>query len=152
MEPLEQEQRAKIVAEARTWMGVPWRHIGRARGGVDCGGFPIVVFQAAGLLDPAFKYPATPDEYYSEDFMFHSDEERFIKVVERFCHRVDRPARDGDIVMFKVGRVAAHCAIVDAWPRVIHSVRKSGQVGYDDANKGELRVRFVGLWTLNAWT
>jgi NlpC/P60 family putative phage cell wall peptidase len=43
--------RAAIVAEARRWVGTPWRHQGRVHGvGVDCGGLIIGVGQALGLL------------------------------------------------------------------------------------------------------
>ena len=38
---------ADIVAEARQWLGVKWRHQGRTRGGVDCIG--LVVKVAHGL-------------------------------------------------------------------------------------------------------
>ena len=32
--------REMVVAEARTWIGVKWRHQGRTREGVDCIGLP----------------------------------------------------------------------------------------------------------------
>jgi cell wall-associated NlpC family hydrolase len=35
-----------IVAEARTWIGVPWAHQGRSRDGVDCAGLVIEVAKA----------------------------------------------------------------------------------------------------------
>ena len=50
-----------IVAAAQSWVGVPWRHQGRSRDGVDCLGFLIVVARDLGLdrgidLDaPAFR-------------------------------------------------------------------------------------------------
>jgi cell wall-associated NlpC family hydrolase len=34
---------ADIVAEARSWLGVEWRHQGRSRNGVDCAGLVIEV-------------------------------------------------------------------------------------------------------------
>lgn len=44
-----------MIAEARSWLGVPYRHLGRDRRGIDCVGLPIVVGQALGLLPAAFK-------------------------------------------------------------------------------------------------
>ena len=33
-----------VVAEARRWLGTPWRHQARLRGvGVDCGGLVVCV-------------------------------------------------------------------------------------------------------------
>lgn len=38
--------RQDIVDEARTWIGVPWRHHGRNRAGIDCVGLGVVVARA----------------------------------------------------------------------------------------------------------
>lgn len=43
--------RADIVTEARTWVGVPWRHTGRNRQGIDCAGLVVVVAKALGVAD-----------------------------------------------------------------------------------------------------
>lgn len=43
---------ARIIAEARGWLGVPFRHQGRDGHGLDCVGLPLVVGQSLGLLDP----------------------------------------------------------------------------------------------------
>jgi cell wall-associated NlpC family hydrolase len=32
-----------IVSAARSWLGVPWRHQGRTRQGVDCAGLVVLV-------------------------------------------------------------------------------------------------------------
>lgn len=43
--------RAAIVAEARRWVGTPWKHQGRLHGvGVDCGGLILGVGKALGLV------------------------------------------------------------------------------------------------------
>ena len=41
----------QIVAAARLWLGVPWRHQGRTRQGVDCAGLVVLVGRALGLSD-----------------------------------------------------------------------------------------------------
>ncbi len=40
-----------IVAAARCWLGVPWRHQGRTRQGVDCAGLVVLVGRGLGLAD-----------------------------------------------------------------------------------------------------
>ena len=40
-----------IVAAARSWLGVPWRHQGRARQGIDCAGLVVLVGRGLGLTD-----------------------------------------------------------------------------------------------------
>ncbi len=39
-----------IVATARSWLGVPWRHQGRTRQGVDCAGLVVLVGRALEAL------------------------------------------------------------------------------------------------------
>ena len=46
-----------IVAEARRWIGVRWRHQGRSRSGVDCIGLCLCAVEAA--TGTAFSAPAT---------------------------------------------------------------------------------------------
>lgn len=43
--------RNKIVEEARKYLGVPWRHQGRAATGIDCCGLVIRVANDMGLSD-----------------------------------------------------------------------------------------------------
>lgn len=46
-EPFTAAERAAVIAEARTWLHVPWRHQGRdRRRGIDCVGFVVRVFGA----------------------------------------------------------------------------------------------------------
>ena len=197
----ETQQREVVVACARSLLPkplglgpVPWRHMGRTRAGLDCGGELIFVFQECGHAPADFE-----TGYYSPDFMVHRDEERFVGFVETVARCVslaDRPARgrigppgelkhcrcgaeltfsdslkqihagsdidyscvrcrpprNGDVALFRVGRLIAHCAIVDQWPRVIHAVCAGTQVCYDEADNGPLKRRFQGLWSLKEWT
>lgn len=53
--------RQQIVDEARTWLGVPWRHLGRNRQGIDCVGIGVAVAQALGITDYDIQtYSRTP--------------------------------------------------------------------------------------------
>ena len=55
-------ERSELIRIARTWIGVPFRHQGRNRLGVDCGGLLVVVGREAGLeiLDST-SYSMSPD-------------------------------------------------------------------------------------------
>lgn len=48
VEPLTDAERAAYIAEARTYLQVPFRHAGRTRRGVDCVGLVAVALAAVG--------------------------------------------------------------------------------------------------------
>ena len=81
-----------IVAEARTWLGVPWRHQGRSRAGVDCAGLVVLVARALELADhdsTAYGRRAQ-GQGFVEHFRGHMDG---IAVTQRMCGR-DTGSRD----------------------------------------------------------
>ena len=43
--------RSDVVEDARSWIGVRWRHQGRTRHGIDCAGLVIMVAAKHGLQD-----------------------------------------------------------------------------------------------------
>ena len=49
--PAEPVTAEAVVAQARTWLGTPWRHQGRSPRGVDCAGLVVLVARALGLAD-----------------------------------------------------------------------------------------------------
>ncbi|HWP59522.1 MAG TPA: hypothetical protein VNL14_16640 [Candidatus Acidoferrales bacterium] len=52
----------EIIAEARTWLEVPWVHQGRSRHGVDCLGLPVNVAHHFRLTDRDYvTYGYTPN-------------------------------------------------------------------------------------------
>ena len=48
VEPLTDAERVEFIAEARTYLRVPFRHTGRSRRGVDCVGLVAVALAAVG--------------------------------------------------------------------------------------------------------
>jgi cell wall-associated NlpC family hydrolase len=44
----------QVIAEARSWVGVPFKHQGRDRRGIDCVGLPIVICSDLGVLREDF--------------------------------------------------------------------------------------------------
>lgn len=135
--------RDKVVEIAKSWLRTPYHHRAKLKGhGVDCGQILIAVFSEAGLISDF------DTGEYPQDWMLHRDEERYLKSVEKYAHRVEVP-KPGDIALFKFGRCVSHAAIVVEWPIVIHSYKIAGMVTYDDvtANKN-LENRLVGFWSV----
>lgn len=138
----EEIQREDVVREALTWIGTPFHHQARIKGaGVDCGQFPLAVFEACELI-PHYK----PDRYPA-DFHLHCDQELYLVHLERFAARVNQP-RPGDLALFRFGRVVSHGSIVVRWPQIVHAYVESRAVVMDDAEaNADLARRFVGWWS-----
>lgn len=137
----EEEGRAAVLAEARTWIGTPYRHRGRVKGPngcVDCAQLVWAVYHAVGL---------TPDmeaQEYPPDWYCHRDAERFMEVILGRARIVDYP-KPGDIALFKVGRLFAHGGIVTeaGWPNIIHAYAYAKSVTESRADGGKLAGREV---------
>lgn len=111
---LSDEQRAAIIAEARTWQGTPYVHKGRIKGvGADCGGF------LHALLSPYYELPPMPDDY-PPDWSTHSNAERYLDFIMPFVRRVPfvRPA---GITLFHFGNAYSHAAMLLDDGNYIHS-------------------------------
>lgn len=105
-----------VIAEARTWLGVPYRHQGRTRLGIDCVGLPIVVGQALGLWPPRFEianYGRLPSAELAERVQAH-------------CQRIPQ-AIPGALIMIAWTRTAAHVAICTG-TTMIHAYESVGRV------------------------
>lgn len=141
----EQEQRARVVEIARTWLKTPYHHQGRVKGaGVDCAMLLCEVYHEAGLV------PQIDPTPYPPDWHLHRGEERYLAWVKEFCRRVDVP-QPGDLAMFKFGRCQAHGAIIVDWPQIIHAYIGVGCT-LDEGDTPHLAERFRGFWTLKDWS
>lgn len=135
------EQRARVVAEAQTWLRTPYHHAARVKGGgVDCAQILIAIYAAVGLIDDF-----QPDEYPS-DWMLHRSEEKYLGYVMQYAHQVDAP-KPGDIAVWKFGRCFSHGAVVVDYPVIIHAYRPDQMVGWGDATQGDLASREVSYWS-----
>jgi len=124
-------RRQSLIDEAKTWLNTPWHHEGRIKGaGVDCGQILIEIYANCGLIER----PAV--DSYPRDWALHRSEERYLYVVEQYCHAVNSPG-PGDIVVYRNGRSFSHGGIVVAWPLIIHAHTQLGVV-YAEGDQGEL--------------
>lgn len=112
-------RRHLIVAEARTWLGTPYRHQASLKGaGCDCFGLIRGVWRAFYGVEPE---PVPP---YSRDWGSVTGKEEMIASARR--HLVEVAVADtapGDVVVFRLrgGAVAKHAGIVSAPGRFIHA-------------------------------
>ena len=120
----EAETRARIVEEARSWVGTPYHNMADIKGvGVDCGMLLVRVFVDLGLVEPFDPRP------YTSDWMLHRSEEVFLTSLLDRATPVETP-EEGDVILFKYGRCYSHGAIVArAEPlTIIHAVLEYGRV------------------------
>jgi cell wall-associated NlpC family hydrolase len=148
----EAAQRAKVVAEARSWIGTPYHNCADVRGaGVDCGMLIVRVFVETGLCPPFDPRP------YPRDWHLHRADEKYLGFVFERAAEVTEP-RSGDVIVFRVGRCYAHGGIVTVarpltivhayWPArcVIEDV-----VHHDAALSEPSRApRFFSVWAQRA--
>lgn len=139
-----ENQRTDVVAQARTWLGTPWHHMGDVQGaGVDCLMLLVRVYSACKLI------PADVDPRpYAQDWHMHRAEEMYLAGVGQYSQATDTPL-PGDVAMFQFGRCVAHAAIVVEWPLIIHAFRDQRAVVLSDVSVSDyLSRRLRGFFTV----
>lgn len=108
-----------IIAEARSWIGTPYRHQASLKGaGCDCLGLVRGVWRALYGEEPE-RMPA-----YSRDWAEASSRETLAEAGARHLLPVARNAlQEGDVLLFRwrTGLVAKHAAILTADATMIHA-------------------------------
>ncbi|WP_372623411.1 hypothetical protein [Falsiroseomonas sp.] len=95
-----------VVAEARRWLGTPWRHQARLRGvGVDCGGLVVCVAQALGL----------PVQDHPPGYARLPDGVSLRACVESQCSRL-ADLEPGAVLLMRWAAQPQHLAIVSILP------------------------------------
>jgi len=134
------EERAAIVAEARSWVKTPY--IGHAciKGvGTDCGQLIYGVYRAVGLLPEITDLPKD----YSLQVAQHHESKEYMELIDKYFSPVDESAvLPGDLVCYQLGKAMAHAAIVVSWPSfVIQAELRHGVSGSHGINNPWLRQR-----------
>lgn len=144
----EAEQRAAVIAEAKSWLRTPYHHMGRLKGiGADCATFPAEVYAACKVIPPV------EIGFYPPDWHLHRSEEKYLARVLDYAPEVAAP-QPGDFVLWRIGRALAHGAIVIGWPKIIHAVVGIGVIldsGDNaalshDRRLGKREVHFYSPW------
>ena len=105
--------RDEIVAEAKTYMNVRWRHTGRTRTGVDCAGLICCVADRFGVVYQDLQgYGRQPDGRFAAQVM------RFLPL------RQPQEIAHGSVVVLRDGPLPCHIGIIEITggaPYLIHS-------------------------------
>jgi NlpC/P60 family putative phage cell wall peptidase len=135
--------RAAIVAEARSWLGVPWRHQGWTRDGCDCVGLVRGVAHALGLFDasddnPAHArfvgYPRQPDPPLMQ-----------AALALYFTPVPLAAAGPGDVLWLRFAGEPRHLAILGDDDSVIHALESMGKV-VEHRLDARWRQRCIASW------
>jgi len=144
MTDTEREQRARVAALTREWIGTPYRNNARLKGtGADCTFF-AVVYAEAGLI------PALDIEHYSPQFGLHRSEERYLEAVLAHAVETDTPQM-GDVALYKWGRVFSHGGVVvdPGWPTIVHAEANARfviEANGEGGRLGDAPRKFFTLW------
>lgn len=113
-----------IVAEARKWLDVPWRHQGRDRRGIDCAGLIVNVGKSLGLL-----------HYDTIDYARWPNSDRLVQLCEENGDHIPvAQVLAGDVVLMKFRGDPTHLGILGDYEPVpgqlslIHSYNIAGKV------------------------
>jgi len=111
--------RTDIVAEARAWIGTPYRHQASLKGvGCDCLGLVRGVWRA--LIGPEPEHPPP----YAPDWAESAGGETLMQAAGRHLMPIARDAfAPGDVLLFRwrANLPAKHAAIVTAPDKMVHA-------------------------------
>ena len=120
---LSEDWRARVVAEARSWVNTPYHHAANLKGiGVDCAMLLVEVFKTVGVIEPSFDPRPYPKDWY-----LHRSEEIFMEGMFQYAKRVKSP-QPGDVALYRIGRTASHGAIVVDEQTMVHAYAGSRKV------------------------
>jgi cell wall-associated NlpC family hydrolase len=135
---------ADIARQARSYLGVPYVHLGRSRHGVDCAGLVLCVAHELGLTD-------WDDTHYSRQ----PDEAHLRACLEQFCRPVccGDCVQAGDVLLMEIRGRTQHLAIVTEVPvgqkpgRLLHAYQTPGRVVEHSLDaRWRRRIRGVYRW------
>jgi cell wall-associated NlpC family hydrolase len=108
---------ADIVEKTREFIGVPFRHWGRNRNGVDCVGLVIAAAHELGIT-----------QYEPPPYSRLVDPERLRKQLEQACFEVSfQELEPGDVLLLKVLGLPVHLGIYTG-ETLIHAFETAGRV------------------------
>jgi cell wall-associated NlpC family hydrolase len=139
----EDQERAAVIAEARSWLGTPYHHMARVKKhGVDCAMLLAEVYERAGVI------AHVEVETYSIQWHLHRSEEKLMQTVSQYGHEVEA-GKAGDIVLFKFGRAFSHGGILVSDGIIVHAQLNVGTTLDDIKAHSDLVQRdkkFFSCW------
>lgn len=105
--------RAQVVAEARKWIGTPWRHQGRNVHGIDCVGLVVVVCKGLGISSyDDTGYGRDPDPH---KFLPHFQKGGAVRIDPKIM-------QPGDLIIFRQSAFPCHSGIVSEKQGTLHVI------------------------------
>jgi cell wall-associated NlpC family hydrolase len=110
---------AALIDQARTWLGVPFRHQGRSRVGVDCAGFIVALLKEVKALPKNYREPRQYGRLPSRELR---------EVVLRYCAATENP-EPACLVLIKWPQHEdpSHVALLTG-ETLIHCYQRAGRV------------------------
>lgn len=137
--------RSAIIAEARSWVGTKWHHMGRLKGiGVDCAMLLAEVYERAGVIGRVYVEP------YPMQWHLHRDDERLKEIVAQYALPVPQSeAKPGDMILVKYGRAFSHGGVlVDGEGlTIVHAVNGSGVILEDISRVAAIMARELEFYS-----
>ena len=129
---------AEFIRSARTWVGVPFRHQGRSREGVDCIGLIMMV----GVENGCWTLEQDVNDYGSMP-----NEDTLPRVVATKCEEIPAPIA-GCMVLMRLVRNTQHAGIFTG-NSIIHAWEGVGMKRVVEAPwRHPWPPRFVSAWKL----
>lgn len=150
----EANERLAVVAEAKSWIGTPFHHMGWVKGrqgGADCATSTLMIYRAA----LPHRVPALALDPYSPQWhLSRGAAERYLDTVTSIAGVAEiamADARPGDLVLYRLGHAWAHGAILmpPGWPQIAHADADAGMFveGIGDGGRLAGRAkRFFSFW------
>ncbi len=145
--------RDRIIAEARSWLGTPWRHQASVKGvGCDCAGLVRGVGNALGLMDCREGAVGTAE---FAGYGRAPEPKRMIRALDRFMTRSSRAAArqpdalepvPGSVLLIRFDRDPQHLAILTLEDTIVHALASAGCV-VEHRLSADWRARVVAAWS-----
>lgn len=110
---------AEIIRAARTWLGVPFRHQGRSRTGVDCVGFLLAMMAEVGILPAELEEKPTYGRAPTDDLR---------AAVARYCYELAEPEAGAiALITWPGDSTPSHLGLLTP-ENIIHAYARVGRV------------------------
>jgi cell wall-associated NlpC family hydrolase len=132
---LEAMQRQRVIAEALSWIGTPYRQQGDSKGpdgAIDCSMLLVRAWVDAGVLAPFDPRPYPPSWY------MHHSEERYLAWMQSVAVETTAP-QPGDIVLWRFGRCFSHSGVLISATGFVHAFSVVGRCTKGDLGEAVMR-------------
>jgi cell wall-associated NlpC family hydrolase len=117
----EAELRQRVITEALSWVGTPYRQLGATKGvAVDCSMLLCRVVIDAGIVEEFDPRP------YPPAWFIHRDDERYLEWLATMAAPVEA-GKPGDVIAFRFGRAYAHSGLIISDTQLVHAFAQEGR-------------------------